>query len=345
MLKAFADNRTDVRNLLARRNRISAASFAYNFNALSDADCLSHFRFRKEHVQRLFSALAWPSLQSATKRSRYSVNSCLATCIILRRLASPARWRDLEEFFGKHASALSEIFWEGIEHFVSNRGHLLTSYMQSDFFKQQLDRFADSIDVKSGCLQNCVGFIDGTVIGIARPFGNMAQMSAYNGHKRKHALKYQAVNTPDGMVVHLFGPMEGRRHDWTLYVQSDLDSVLPEVLDLPLKRFCIYGDSGYNRRWYIEVPHQGSNLSAAQSAFNRAMSSVRITVEWIFKEVKLYFPTMDYKRKLKVHEAPVGLLYTSCMLLCNMRNCIYRNQVARYFECDPPKLEEYLAQQ
>eukprot|EP00171_Calliarthron_tuberculosum_P021776 IDg21776t1 len=43
------------------------------------------------------------------------------------------------------------------------------------------------------------------------------------------------------------------------------------------------------------VPYQGSNLAAHQRAFNKAMSAVRITVEWVFKEVKVYFTTMDYK--------------------------------------------------
>ena len=142
--------------------------------------------------------------------------------------------------------------------------------------------------------------------------------------------------------MHVHGPIEGRRHDWTLHTRSGLDTHLPEVLDIGGKRYCIFGDSGYNRRWFMEIPFQGSNLSAQQVAFNKAVSSARITVEWIFKEVKLYFTTMDYKRKMKVFESPVGSLYLAAMLRSNMRNCIYRNQVASYFNCTPPTLEDYL---
>ena len=144
------------------------------------------------------------------------------------------------------------------------------------------------------------------------------------------------------MITHVYGPVEGRRHDWTLYTRSLLEEKLPPLLDVEGERYCLYGDSGYSRRWFLEVPYQGSNLTSAQRAFNRAMSAVRITVEWIFKEVKLYFTTMDYKRKLKVKESPVGMLYMSAMLLCNMRNCIYPNQIARYFDCTPPSLEQFL---
>ncbi|CDF38936.1 unnamed protein product [Chondrus crispus] len=132
-------------------------------------------------------------------------------------------------------------------------------------------------------LQNCIGIIDGTVIGIARPKGHKRQRVVYNGHKRKHALKYQAVTTPDGLILHAAGPIEGRRHDWTLYVRSGLDEVLPGLLDFDGLRYCFDGDSEYNRRWFMEVPFQGSILTAAQSSFNGAVSAVRITVEWIFK--------------------------------------------------------------
>lgn len=60
----------------------------------------------------------------------------------------------------------------------------------------------------------------------------MAQLSAYSGHKRKHAMQYQTFNTPDGLVIQLFGHLEGRGHDWTLCAQNDLESVLPKVLEV-----------------------------------------------------------------------------------------------------------------
>ena len=85
------------------------------------------------------------------------------------------------------------------------------------------------------------------------------------------------------------------------------------------------------------------NLSAAQGALNKTMSTARITVEWMFKEVKMYFSTLDYKRKMKVLESLVGSLYMAGMLLCNMRNCIHPNQISRFFHCEPPTIEEYLA--
>lgn len=139
--------------------------------------------------------------------------------------------------------------------------------------------YAGKISQKCNGLSNCVGFIDGTVIGIARPSGHLYQRVVYNGHKRKHALKYQAVNAPDGLILHVSGPIEGRRHDWTLYMNINLDEELPHLLEIDGVCYCLYGDSGYARRWYLEVPYQGANLNLAQRVFNETMSKVRVTVE------------------------------------------------------------------
>jgi nuclease HARBI1 len=107
-------------------------------------------------------------------------------------------------------------------------------------------------------------------------------------------------------------------------------------------QYCIYGDSGYNLRPFMEIPYQGSNFSEEQKYLNKAMSASRITVEWIFKEVKQYWSAMDYKRKLRVKECPVGSLYIAAMLLTNFRNCVYPNPTAQNFSCRPLTLDEYL---
>ena len=89
--------------------------------------------------------------------------------------------------------------------------------------------YTDAIKDNTDGLHRCVGFIDSTVIGIARPTGYKTQIVAYDGHKRKHSLKFQVLNSPDGPLVHSYVPKEGIRHDWTLYVRSSLDEQLPNI--------------------------------------------------------------------------------------------------------------------
>ena len=123
------------------------------------------------------------------------------------------------------------MYWEALEFMWQAHGHLLTT-PDGDFIAARAETYALSVQSKSRALSNCVGFIDGTVIGISRRKGSNRQRVMYNGHKRKHALKYLAVNTPDGLILHTCGRIEGRRHDWMLHVRSGLDEVLPNVLEI-----------------------------------------------------------------------------------------------------------------
>lgn len=45
----------------------------------------------------------------------------------------------------------------------------------------------------------------------------MEQIFPYNEHNRKNSLKYQDLAEPDGMILHLYGTMEGRRNYWSIY--------------------------------------------------------------------------------------------------------------------------------
>ena len=68
-----------------------------------------------------------------------------------------------------------------------------------------MQTYADCIQQMGAPLDNCFGFIDGTVRPIARP--GMNQRVLYNGHKRVHSLKFQAVAIPNGLIANLHGPV------------------------------------------------------------------------------------------------------------------------------------------
>ena len=69
----------------------------------------------------------------------------------------------------------------------------------------QLEIYADAIHTKGAALNNCFGFVDGTVRAISRPIEN--QEITYNGHKRIHALKFQSVTLPNGLIANMYGPV------------------------------------------------------------------------------------------------------------------------------------------
>jgi hypothetical protein len=115
------------------------------------------------------------------------------------------------------------------------------------------------------------------------------QRATYSGRKRKPGLKWQVVTTPDGMLFHVFGPFERRRHDMHLYAESGLDDVLAERLLIVGAQYHLYGDSGYALRPYLITPFEGAALNPDEALFNRRMFKVLVSVEWDFKDVKKYF--------------------------------------------------------
>jgi len=99
-------------------------------------------------------------------------------------------------------------------------GHLLASFDQEWLSPENLQRFCDVIHEKGAPLENCFGFVDGIVRQVCRPGRN--QRVLYNRHKKVHAIKFQSVATPNGLVANLFGPVEWKRHDSAMLARSGL---------------------------------------------------------------------------------------------------------------------------
>ena len=57
------------------------------------------------------------------------------------------------------------------------------------------------------------------------------QRAQYSGHKHYHGFKQQALLSPSGMVVHMYGPVDGRRHDAFMLADSGL---LPQLTGLSI---------------------------------------------------------------------------------------------------------------
>ena len=92
----------------------------------------------------------------------------------------------------------------------------------------------------------------------------------------------------------------------------------------------------------MEVPIERSNITADEEVCNKSMRKCRITVEWLFKEIKIQWTALDFKRKMKIGESPVGSMYLAEILLRNCRNCCYPNTISQYFSCTPLSLENYV---
>ena len=77
--------------------------------------------------------------------------------------------------------------------------------------------------------------------------------------------------------------------------------------------------------------------------FNKSMSEVRISVEWLFNDIINYFKFMDFKKNLKVGLGSVGKMYIVSGLLRNALTCLYGNSTSKFFDFQPPSFEDYFA--
>jgi len=293
------------------------------------------------NVLQIFASKETTIPQTITCYNRTKVDGLEALCIFLKRYAYPIRYGDMIPLFGRSVPELCIINHHILNHIHRHFAQLLTSFNHPWMAPQSLDEYARIIHEKGAALDFCWGFVDGTVRPVCRPGQN--QRVFYNGHKRIHAIKFQSVVTPNGLISNLFGPIEGRRHDSAMLAQSGLLQELQAHSHDPNGRIlCIYGDPAYPLRVHLQAPYRGPGLTPEQRVFNKSMSSVRISVEWIFKEIINYFKFMDFKKNLKIKLSAVGKMYIVCALLQNFRTCLYGNQVTHFFDCKPPSLNEYL---
>jgi hypothetical protein len=300
-----------------------------------------NFRFTHVQMDRLVLMLLALGVPKVIKTSgRDSCSLFEALCMMCMKYAWPTRLGSMVTMFGSSmsrmsriVSALRRILFDMFAPALSNPALLSV---------RQLENFATAIRAKSGN-PRIFGFIDGTVRPISKP--KHLQASVYNGKDKVHALKYQALVTPDGMLQQLAGPWPGSRHDMYAYHKSKLKEfvqALPRSADGTT--FAVYADQGYAASSEVETPYFDGAADAMHEAMNQAMASSRIAVEWAFGDIVAKWASLDMKRTQQLlSNRKIGQVYLVAGLLTNFMNCFKPNQGSQYFGVDPPSLEDYMA--
>ena len=283
---------------------------------------------------------------------------CHATeglCIPLKRFAFPCHYSDMIPFFGRSVPEFSIISNEITDWLYTNHGHRVTHWNHDILNPAVLVVYATAINNKGAALENCFGFIDGTVRPISRPIIN--QTAVYNEHKRVHALKFQSVAK---FMLLLFFPVlkrfdsyfstilflysEGRMHDARMVALSNLYDELENFAFSPTgAEMCLYGDPAYPLRVHLQAPFRIGILTRDMQIFNDSMSAVRVSVGWLFADIINHFKFLDFKKDLKIGLSQVGKMYIVCVLLRKALTCLYSNSTAEYFGLVPPTLDQYFS--
>ena len=141
----------------------------------------------------------------------------------------------------------------------------------------------------------------------------------------KISVSPQSLVTPNGLIAHLFGPIEGKRHDAFMLGESGLAQKLIRYNQASGLPYVVYGDPAYGISRNILAPFRGAQLTIAEKDFNKSMSQVRISVEWTFGKMSQYFTYVDLKRNnnILILLQPVGKYYAVAALLTNCHTCLW----------------------
>jgi hypothetical protein len=185
-----------------------------------------NFRFRSPDISQITKLLTWPvecmavDARVRTRRKRYVFDPQERLCIVLARLSTVGRWREMEQVLFRSAGACCEIIYfvvsiffakfspleiHPLNHSVNCFYHNLCS---ADAFSCIFTLHVHDFIGKhlSSCITSAASyhirgssreqewsaeelhglFFDGTKIAIARPPGVM-QRATYSGHKRSIA--------------------------------------------------------------------------------------------------------------------------------------------------------------
>jgi hypothetical protein len=175
----------------------------FSLEEKDEYECIADFRVKNPDLPILFEALGIPPIFKCKQGTLCSGMEGL--CIFFKRFSYSCRYSDMIPMFGRPVPELCMITNVVVDWIFENHKHLIMEWNDNILDPPAMQTYATAIHNKGAALDNCIGFVDGTVRPICRPKKN--QRIVYNGHKRVHALKFQSMVIPNGLIANLYGPI------------------------------------------------------------------------------------------------------------------------------------------
>ncbi|KAJ7236613.1 hypothetical protein C8J57DRAFT_964153, partial [Mycena rebaudengoi] len=152
-------------------------------------DCLWRFRLTAEELCDLAKALKIPD--PFTTESRHSFAAIEALGLLCARFRTAGEMYTLSMLYDRAQSSISECVNELVEFIDDKWEHLLGCDDEHLLHPNNLKVYANAIHKRGAPLTSIFAFIDCTIRRICHP--TWFQRQAYNGHKKFHSLKFQAL--------------------------------------------------------------------------------------------------------------------------------------------------------
>lgn len=287
------------------------------------------FRFTADEISDLASVLCIPN--PVITRTCTHFDPIEALGLLLARYRTPAEIFFLSVLYNHSQSSISELVNELSEFLDEQWKHLLEAGDHNTVISRaRLAEYAHAISSAGSPLSTVWGFTDCTIRFICHP--SWWQRQAFNGYKSQHAIKFQAIKLPNGLIGILFGPVEGRHNDNHLLAESKLIEWCYENAFRPgadgntsigTRYFHLFGDPAYGISPVLMSPFSGLGERTEEAKeWNEATSAVRIEVKHGFAEVTCSWPFLNAWWIHRVYSSPVGRYYRVGVLLANALNCI-----------------------
>lgn len=330
--------------------------------------CLMNFRFHsKEELFYLFQELALPVIMQIPSDCSgrgdgycYNVNGETCFLVFLARMATGDSFYDLAKTYDIADAGLAcRIFHHMLIYFDDNYGWLVDGSAP----RGDLNRWASQLESWYQCVYAqlfrtgvpdayfkavCL-FIDGTFRPMNRPgetsiFADLQRLF-YTTYKKTHGLNFQAVTSPNGLVIDLFGPSPGSHNDLNLVSDSSIVARLSALFALrPFREYRCYGDAIYTLSTAIIRCYRSLILTPHEKRQNRMHNRERTTVEQVFGKVVQLWKYVDFARNFRFLGSPsgVGRAYRVACLFTNFHTCMHGSQVTSHFGIRPPEVSDYI---
>ena len=324
----------------------------YRFE-FSSQDPMQLFRFSEVELRYIVVLMGEPGEHRTTSGDKFGLLEGM--CILTRRLCYPCRWSDLVALFGRSAAGLSRIYNYMLTKVIRKYSHLLRFDVRR--FVEQLPLWSAAVAESCPNTYNTVAlFLDGTHRRTCRPGPSSThipagitrddiQRSQYDGRLHRHGQKYHALVAPNGLIVHAFGPVDGRRHDTTVLRLSGLAA---DQADLSVNGidYCIYADSAYAITRNMQRPFREPAENTVEARMNTVMARARtVASECGYSSISNSWQTIDWVRQQRIFWTRPSDMYLCAVLFTNIRLCLRRSNVmSEFFNLSDtcPLLNEYL---
>jgi hypothetical protein len=238
--------------------------------------------------------------------------------MFLYYVGDEGRLRKTGNSFGVAKSTVSKVI-RRVANAIST--HMADDYIKlpktSDDLKQLTTRF-----YQAHGFPQCMGAIDGTHIGIAKPKENA---TAYINKCSNYSLNVQAICDYRYCFLDVVIRWPGSVHDARMFANSRInqmcrDGTLPRadaeiVVGEPAVPVCILGDPAYPLLPYLMKEFTAGGGTTSEQFFGYRLSSARMAIECAFGRLKGRFGCLRRNMDINLNDLPAVI--HSCFILHN----------------------------